>query len=94
MTFQNATTATNQILGRVAGTQHHQWGIRNTPKPTPLSFKDWFLKGIEYYQKEKNFTFEVICPGLLRIRRPGQPNLLRTYKDFVREYENDYLPKF
>ena len=94
MTFHNATTATKQILGRVAGTQHHQWGIRNAPKPTPLSFKEWFLKGIEYHQKENNFTFEVLCPGLLRIKRPGQTNLLRTYKDFVREYENEYLPKF
>ena len=94
MTFQNATTATNQILGRVAGTQHHQWGIRNTPAPKPLSFKMWFLQGIEHYQKEKGFTFEVLCPGLLRIKRPGQNNLLRTYKDFVREYERDYLPQF
>lgn len=93
MTFKNLNTATNQILGRVAGCQHHTWGIRNTPKPTPLSFKEWLLKGIQYYQLE-GFTFELLTPYMMRIKRPGQPSLLRTCENFREEYEREYLSKF
>lgn len=91
----------NIELNRIKATQYRQrisrYGRKavyaSEPKE-PLKFKPWFLQGIEYYQKEKGFTFEVLCPGLLRVKRPGQTTLLRTYKDFVREYENDYLSKF
>ncbi|PAV13568.1 hypothetical protein ASJ81_17350 [Methanosarcina spelaei] len=91
----------NRELNRIKATQYRQRISRYGRKAVyalepkePLKFKPWFLQGIEYYQKEKGFTFEVLCPGLLRVKRPGQTTLLRTYKDFVREYKNDYLSKF
>lgn len=62
--------AINQELGRIAGTQHHQWGIRNTYNntiPEPLEFKPWFMAGIEYYSKK------VLC----------NLELLLTYKKYL-----------
>ena len=85
--------AINQKLGRITGTQHHQWGIRNTNTISePLKFKPWFMAGIEYYSK-KGFVFELVCKGLLRIKRPGYVPVLRTLEDFQREY-NEYVINF
>ncbi len=88
------TSAINQELGRIAGVQHHAWGIRNHAKPTPLSFKEWLLRGMKHYKQDYGFTFELVTPSLMRIVRPEQPALLRTCEDFRREYENEYLIKF
>ncbi len=85
--------AVNQELGRIAGVQHHKWGTRNTNTiPEPLKFKPWFMAGIEHYSKE-GFVFEVVCKGLLRIKRPGHVPMLRTLKDFQREYD-EYVTNF
>ncbi len=60
----------------------------------PMSFKEWLVKGIEHYEKEYGFTFEVLTPSLMRINRPGQNSILRTCENFRDEYENEYLSKF
>lgn len=88
-----AISATNQILGRTAGIQHHAWKIKNHQNPKPLSFKEWMQGGIKYYQS-KGFSFEIVTPSLMRIKRPGFPSLLRTARNFRDEYENEYLTKF
>jgi len=68
-------------------------GGRQTQRSTPMSFKEWLTQEIEKYQKQ-GLAFELVAPGLMRIKRPGQTNLLRTAEDFQREYQNDYLSKF
>jgi hypothetical protein len=100
MAFRNATTAINQELGRIAGVQHHAWGIRN---PTgersifdkPLEFNAWLLKGMNYYYEKFGTEFETVCPGLMRIKPKNGKLFMRTYEDFQREYkeykENYYL---
>jgi len=98
MTFKNMNTATNQILGRVAGCQHHSWGIRN---PTgqksifdkPLEFEPWLLKGMNRAYEKYGTEFETVCPGLMRIKLNNGKTFLRTLEDFKREYE-EYKAKF
>lgn len=90
--FKNINTAINQELGRIAGVQHRQWGIRNNSRPTPLSFKDWLLQGIRYYEKQ-GFKFELVDRYTMKIVPPGKTAIFRTCADFKDEYENEYLPK-
>lgn len=71
--------------------QHRIWNQHR--RPQPMSFKEWLLKGIAYYQTE-GFTFELLTPSLMRIKRPGQNSLLRTCANFREEYEKEYLSKF
>ncbi len=87
-----AISATNQELGRIAGVQHHTWGIINASGnrsiyDKPLEFKVWLLDGMNKYNEKKGFVFETVCPGLMRIKRPGFVPVLRTLEDFQREYE-------
>lgn len=71
--------------------QHRIWNKHR--RPQPMGFKEWLEDGIRYYQS-KGFTFELLTPSLMRIKRPGQNSLLRTCANFREEYEKDYLPKF
>jgi hypothetical protein len=66
---------------------------RKAQRPTPMSFKEWLMQGIEKYQKQ-GFVFELATPSMMRIKRPGQPNLLRTCADFAKEYREEYLSNF
>lgn len=68
-------------------------GSRRSVRPQPMSFKEWLQCGIKYYQS-KGFTFELVTPSMMRIKRPGQSNLLRTSASFLDEYQNQYLSKF
>jgi hypothetical protein len=98
MAFKNINTATDQILGRVAGCQHHAWGIRNPSGQksvfmTPMKFNEWLVKGMNYQNQIHGTTFETVCPGLMRIIAPGKVPMLRTLEDFKREhkqYEEEY----
>jgi len=101
MAYKNINSATNAILGRVSGCQHHHINARygkqrynNTSKP--LDFDQWLLSGIRYYES-KGYEFELIAEGdvrLVRIRKEGKSKL-RTLADFEREHkeykENFYL---
>lgn len=69
-------------------------GGRRAQRPIPMSFKEWLLNGIKKYHDENGFTCELVTPSLMRIKRPGQTNLLRTCEDFAREYREEYLSKF
>ena len=69
-------------------------GGRRAQRPIPMSFREWLLNGMKRYHEEKGFAFELVTPSLMRIKRPGQPNLLRTCADFAREYREEYLSKF
>ena len=85
-------TATNQILGRVAGCQHHAWGIRNPTRQKsifdkPLEFEPWLLKGMNYHYEKYGTEFETVCPGLMRIIPKNGKPILRTLDDFKREFE-------
>jgi hypothetical protein len=92
MTFRNTTTAINQELGRIAGVQHHAWGIRN---PTgersifdkPLEFEEWLLQGMNFYYEKFGTEFETVCPGLMKIKPKNGKAFLRTLEDFQREHE-------
>lgn len=98
MTFRNATTATNQILGRIAGVQHHSWKIR-TPSgersvfDKPLEFNEWLLKGMNHYYYKYGTEFETVCPGLMRIKLKNGKSFLRTHTDFEQEYQ-EYVNTF
>lgn len=69
-------------------------GGRRIQRPTPMSFKEWLLRGMEHYKKEYGFTFELLTPSLMRINRPGQESILRTCENFREEYDTEYLSKF
>ncbi len=92
MAYKNINAAINQELGRIAGTQHHSWGIRN---PTgqrsvfnkPLQFNDWLLQGMNFYYEKYGTEFEVVAPGLMRIKVKGKVPMLRTLQDFQREHK-------
>lgn len=92
MRFKNINTAINQELGRIAGVQHRQWGIRNRDRPTPLIFKEWLLQGIRHYENQ-GFKFELVDRYTMKIVPPGKTAIFRTCADFKDEYENEYLPK-
>jgi hypothetical protein len=85
------TGAVNQEIGRIARVQYYSWEIKNPSGERsifdkPLEFEPWLLRGINYYEKDGT-EFKTVCPGLMRIKRPGRPNLLRTLDDFKREYK-------
>lgn len=92
------TGTINQELGRIAGVQHHAWGIRNPSGERsifqkPLEFDAWLLKGMNRAYNKFGTEFETVCPGLMRvIPKSGKP-FLRTLEDFEREYQ-DYLSNF
>jgi hypothetical protein len=96
MRYKNLNTAAAAELGRIAGVQHHAWGIRNPSKQKrhPLDFDQWFLKGVRKMEK-KGLEFEFLSSGLVRIIRGKElPNLLRTVSDFEKEYQEEYLSDF
>ena len=84
-------------LARIKATQYRQriarYGRKAVYRQEPETFETWFYQGIERYKKDYGFTFELLTPGLIRIKRPGQDALLRTVADFKREYK-EYLSKF
>ena len=75
--------------------QHRRWN--KSEKPTrsynPMPFERWFLIGVRRMEK-KGAEFTFLCPALVRIEWPGKLAVLRTVKDFEREYYSDYLSKF
>lgn len=92
MKFKNMQTAINQELGRIAGVQHHAWGIRNASGQIsvfdkPLEFKEWIVKGMNYQNQKYGTEFETVCSRLMRIKSPGKVVMLRTLADFKREHE-------
>jgi hypothetical protein len=98
MAFRNATTAINQELGRIAGVQHHAWGIRNSTGERstfdkPLDFELWLIQGIQRHQKE-GFRFKRFDLLTLRIISPSGKSTLRTYEDFYDEWENEYVANY
>lgn len=93
-------SAINQELGRIAGVQHHAWGIRNQTDQKsifdkPLEFEPWLLKGMNRAYEKFGTEFETVCPGLMRIKMKNGKTFLRTLEDFHREWkaykENYYL---
>lgn len=92
MVFKNINTAIKQELGRIAGVQHKAWGIKN---PTgqrsvfqkPMEFNVWLKKGMNYHYEKYGTEYEVVCPGLMRIKVPGKTPMLRTLEDYKREHE-------
>jgi hypothetical protein len=94
----SATLRYTREEARIKAVQHawikNHYGQATLREPKkPMEFEQWFLNGIRYYEK-KGFEFEVLTPGLVLIRKAGQKNMLRTVKDYRREYENFYLPSF
>jgi hypothetical protein len=90
--MRTITGAVNQELGRIAGVQHHTWGIRNPSGQKsifnrPLEFNEWLLKGMNRAYEKYGTEFETVCPGLMRIKVPGKTPMLRTLEDFEREYK-------
>ena len=84
--------AVNQELGRIAGVQHHTWGIKNTTGEKsvfdkPLEFNQWLLQGMNRAYEKFGTEFETVCPGLMRIKLKNGKVFLRTLEDFKREYE-------
>lgn len=85
-------------LARIKATQYRQriarygrQAVYGTPaRSEPLTFEAWLKQGIEHYQKQ-GLTFELVTPSMMRIKRPGQNNLLQTCASFKDEYENEYL---
>lgn len=101
MAFKNINTATNQLLGRVAGTQHKAWGIRNPSGngersiyDKPLEFEPWFNKGLRYYETVKGFKFQWLNLTTLKVIMPNGKIGTRSIEDFFDEYENEYKRQF
>lgn len=59
----------------------------------PVSFEKWFLVCLRKCEK-KGAEFDFLSSGLIRIKWPEQVPKLRTTSDFLREYEEEYLPRF
>lgn len=98
MVYKNIKTATAQELGRIAGVQHHAWGIRNTsgeksrysrPKP----FEIWFNQGIVFYES-KGYKFQWLNLITLKVTLPNGKTSTRDLSDFENEYENEYKKQF
>jgi len=81
-------------LARIKAVQKRSEYARHGRKPTytPLSFEQWFLKGIRKHEAE-GVEFEFL-PGLVKITWPGKSPVLRTVEDFNREYNTEYLARF
>lgn len=75
-------------LARIKATQYRQriarYGRETVYNTEPISFEQWFLKGIRTYQ-EKGAIFELL-PGMVKIQWPGQVVIIRTVEDFKQEY--------
>jgi hypothetical protein len=77
-------------LARIKATQkryeYAHYG-RPTQKQEPVSFEEWFLRGIRKYEA-KGAEFDFLETGLIRIKWPGKVPMLRTVNDFKKEYNN------
>ena len=98
MKFKSDKTMVAQELGRVAGVQHHAWGIRNhsgerSIYAKPKDFDVWFNKGMEFY-KSKGYKFQWLNLTTLKITLPNGITGTRTLADFEDEYENEYKRGF
>jgi hypothetical protein len=90
--MRTITGAVNQELGRIAGVQHHTWGIKNPSGERsifdkPLEFEPWLLQGMNRAYEKFGTEFETVCPGLMRIIPKNGKPFLRTLEDFEREHE-------
>lgn len=90
--MRTITGAINQELGRIAGVQHHSWGIKNPSGQRsvfdkPLEFEPWLLQGMNRAYEKFGTEFETVCPGLMRIKLKNGKAFLRTLEDFKREHE-------
>lgn len=101
MAYQNINTAINQELGRIAGVQHHAWGIRNPSGngersiySKPDEFETWFNKGLRYYETVKGFKFQWLDLVTLKVTMPNGRTGKRTIADFEDEYKNEYRRQF
>ena len=101
MVYKNINTAINQELGRIAGVQHHTWGIRNpsgngerSRYEKPLEFEAWFNNGLRYYETVKGFRFQWLNLGTLKVTMPNGRTGTRTLADFEDEYKNEYRKQF
>lgn len=96
--MRTITGAINQELGRIAGVQHHSWGIKNPSGERsvfdkPLEFNEWLLKGMNRAYEKFGTEFETVCPGSMRVIPKNGKAFLRTWEDFHREFEeykNDF----
>lgn len=98
--YRNITTAINQELGRIAGVQHHAWGIRNpsgngerSVYETPLEFEVWFQRGLKVYES-KGFKFQWLNLTTLKVTMPNGRTGTRDIDDFFDEYKNEYRKQF
>jgi len=96
--MRTITGAINQELGRIAGVQHHSWGIKNPSGQRsvfdkPLEFEPWLLQGMNRAYEKFGTEFETVCPGLMRIKLKNGKTFLRTFEDFEREY-TEYKTNF
>jgi hypothetical protein len=80
-------------LARIKATQYRQrisrHGREAVYNPEPVNFSQWFLQGMRKYEA-KGAEFELM-PGMVKITWPGKVPMLRTVKDFEREYQKEYL---
>jgi len=81
-------------LSRIKAVQKRSEYARHgrTQINAPLSFEQWFLKGIRKHEAE-GVEFEFL-PGLVKITWPEKSPVLRTVEDFNREYNTEYLARF
>jgi hypothetical protein len=96
--MRTITGSLNQELGRIAGVQHHSWGIKNPSRQRsvfdkPLEFEPWLLQGMNRAYEKFDTEFETVCPGLMRIKLKNGKTFLRTREDFKREHE-EYKANF
>ena len=95
MKFKNMNTAINQELGRIAGQQHHAWGIRNTPPvKKPLEFAQWVLKGKEHFEMKGFKFFGFPQTRTITAISPVGLVTIRSVRSYWNEYVNEYLPLF
>lgn len=100
MAFKNINTATNQILGRIAGTQHKHWGIRNPARSEgrsiydkPLPFEIWFQRGIKVYESRGwKFKFQDLIT--VQVTLPDGRKGKRSIDDYYQEWKMEYCPQF
>ncbi|WP_292391322.1 hypothetical protein [Methanosarcina sp. UBA5] len=100
MAFKNINTATNQILGRVAGTQHHSWGIRNPARSEgrsiysrPMEFEEWFNRGLKVYES-RGWKFKFLDLITVQVTLPDGRKGKRSIEDFHDEWQQDYCTQF